>query len=95
MGTYKTMLSNWDHTQVQWFDSLKDMWDAEFANMPDADMQQHCEHIGLQLRNQLGMPIADINAEQSKFFKRHYKSNWYNQGPMVKEIDVIRRIEGW
>lgn len=95
MGTYKTMLSDWDHTQVQWFDSLKDLWDTEFSAMPEADMQQHCEHIGVQLRNQLGMPIADMSAEQSKFFKRHYKSNWYNQGPMVKEIDVIRRIEGW
>jgi hypothetical protein len=37
--------------------------------------------------------MLDENA--SKFFKRHYHSNWHNQGVMVREIDVIRRQEGW
>jgi len=32
---------------------------------------------------------------ESKFFKQHYRSNWYNLGVMVKEIDVIRQQEGW
>jgi len=32
---------------------------------------------------------------QSKFFKHHYRSNWHNKGIMVREIDVIREIEGW
>jgi len=27
---------------------------------------------------------------QSKFFKRHYRSNWRNQGPMVREIDILK-----
>jgi hypothetical protein len=32
---------------------------------------------------------------ESKFFKTHYRSNWHNQGGMVREIDVIRQQEGW
>lgn len=36
--------------------------------------------------------VADT---KSKFFKHHYRSGWHNQGVMVREIDVIRRQEGW
>ena len=32
---------------------------------------------------------------QSKFFKRHYLADKYNVDPLVKEMDVIRKIEGW
>ena len=39
------------------------------------------------------MPRYD--AEGSAFFKRHYRSNFHNMGPMVKEMDIIRRQEGW
>jgi hypothetical protein len=33
--------------------------------------------------------------EASKFFKHHYRSSWHNQGVMTREIDVIRKQEGW
>ena len=36
-----------------------------------------------------------LSPEQSKFFKRHYNADKYNHGPLVKEMDVIRKIEGW
>ena len=36
-----------------------------------------------------------MNKEQSKFFKRHYKADFHNLGPLVTEMEVIRRIEGW
>jgi hypothetical protein len=26
---------------------------------------------------------------------KHYRSNWHNQGVMVREIDIIRKQEGW
>jgi hypothetical protein len=38
--------------------------------------------------------ITVLGAE-SAFFKQHYRSNWHNQGVMVREIDVIRTQEGW
>ena len=36
-----------------------------------------------------------LSIEQSSFFKRHYNADKYNLGPLVREIDVIRKIEGW
>jgi hypothetical protein len=47
------------------------------------------------LHTQLGLPMIVMEAEQSEFFKRHYRSNWHNQGIMTREIDVIRKQEGW
>ena len=44
---------------------------------------------------QLDLPICMYGPEESKFFKFHYRSNWHNQGIMVREMDVIRRQEGW
>jgi hypothetical protein len=39
--------------------------------------------------------MAILEAEQSVFFKYHYRSDWRNRGVMVREIDVIRQQEGW
>jgi len=44
---------------------------------------------------QLDLPSVSYSPEQSKFFKQHYMSNWRNVGATVKEIDVIRKAEGW
>jgi hypothetical protein len=45
----------------------------------------HCQHIGDVLRTRLGLPIVDMDPEESKFFKHHYKSNFKNQGIMIRE----------
>jgi len=39
--------------------------------------------------------VAIFEADHSKFFKQHYRSDWNNQGIMVREIDVIKKQEGW
>jgi hypothetical protein len=41
------------------------------------------------------LPVAIFEAEQSRFFKQHYRSDWHNRGIMVREMDVIREREGW
>jgi len=51
--------------------------------------------IGEALQNQLDLPAMYMEPQQSSFFKQHYMSNWRNLGPTVKEIDVIRKAEGW
>jgi hypothetical protein len=81
LGTWMTMLNKeWDYRQVQDFDALAELW-KEFKN----DTPDHCTSIGNQLRQKLSLPIVDMDAEESQFFKTHYRSNWYNQGPMVRE----------
>lgn len=90
-GTYMTMLTNWDHTQVQDFDALADLWET----VKDSQPRILANQLGPELGTQLDLPMAILEAEQSAFFKHHYRSNWHNQGIMVREIDVIRKQEGW
>jgi hypothetical protein len=91
MGTYMTMLTEWDHCQVQNFDALEDLW----STVLDQDPELLANRIAEDLRTQLDLPVMTMFAEQSQFFKHHYRSNWHNQGVMVREIDVIRQQEGW
>jgi hypothetical protein len=91
MGTYKTMLTDWDYREVQWFDALEALWEDAFKRDPAEIIQAYQD----ALYTQLDLPMCMLNNQQSKFFKHHYRSNWHNQGVMVREIDVIRRQEGW
>lgn len=81
-GTVRTMLTDWDHEQVQWFDHLEQLWNEEYK---DINPWEKAEEWGKQLKTKLGMPITLLSAEDSKFFKHHYKSNFQNKGPMYRE----------
>jgi hypothetical protein len=91
MGTQWTMLSDWNHKQVQWFDTLEDIWNRMKEQDPVTIIERYADELNMQL----GLPMNLYTPEQSKFFKQHYRSNWHNRGPMIREIDVIRSIEGW
>jgi hypothetical protein len=86
-----TILTDWDHTNVQWFDNYLTMWDK----IKDEDPLELSESYGVELNTKLGLPMCALDGNQSKFFKRHYGADKYNLGPLVKEMDVIRKIEGW
>lgn len=90
-GTYMTMLTDWDYTEVQWFDNLKEIWEG----VDDEFNPDKFYNYGEELNSQLDLPIVSYSPEQSKFFKQHYMSDWRNKGATVKEIDVIRKTEGW
>lgn len=79
-GTMLTMCTDWDYKQVQNFDVLADLW-LQYEELG----QKEFEDMGQALRNVLGLPIVNMSAEDSQFFKHHYKSNFKNQGPMVRE----------
>jgi hypothetical protein len=91
LGTYMTMLTEWNPQNVQWFDNFVIMWE-EFESR---DPYEYAEKYGEELKLRLGLPICTLSPEQSAFFKRHYGADKYNRGPLVKEMDVIREIEGW
>lgn len=90
-GTYMTMLTNWDHKQVQWFDALAELWDT----VKDSQPRLLSNRLAEDLHTQLALPVAILEAEQSCFFKQHYRNDWHNRGIMTREIDVIRQCEGW
>lgn len=91
VGTYLTMLTDWDHKDVMWFDNFPILWEK----YQDHDPIIQGAFIGNELHDKLGLPVCTLSPDQSKFFKRHYNADKYNQGPLVKEMDVIRKIEGW
>jgi hypothetical protein len=81
-GTYMTMLTEWDYRVVQDFSALEQIWQNNGAEDQDTD---RCRELGDILRHQLGLPIVDMDPEESRFFKHHYKSQFINKGPMVRE----------
>ena len=91
MGTYMTMLTAWDHTQVQDFARLAELWNT----VKDSNPEILAGRVAEDLATQLNLPMTTIMSAESAFFKQHYRSNWHNQGVMVREIDVIRQQEGW
>jgi len=91
MGTYMTMLTAWDHTAVQDFDALAEL----FKTVENDQPRLVANRLATDLSTQLDLPMINLENEQSAFFKKHYLSNWNNRGVMVREIDVIRAQEGW
>jgi hypothetical protein len=91
MGTYMTMLTNWDYLQVQNFAALAELFETVKNDQPEIIANRLAD----ELATQLDLPMHMLTAEASRFFKHHYRSNWHNQGIMTREIDVIRTQEGW
>jgi hypothetical protein len=91
LGTYMTMLTEWDPKNVQWFDNYTVLWEEH----KHRDPEREATLLGISLSDKLGLPMCTLNNDQSKFFKRHYKADFRNLGPLVTEMEVIRKIEGW
>ena len=91
MGTYKTMLDDWDYRDVQSFSALDQLWET----IRYTDPAELIERYQDPLQTQLDLPMTMMSSTQSKFFKHHYRSNWHNRGVMTRELDVIRQQEGW
>lgn len=81
-GTYNTMLSDWDYTEVQDFQKLKDYWDNTVHKF---EIDSFVNLYNDELTKRLDLPIVNMDAEQSKFFKHHYNSQFKNKGIMCRE----------
>ena len=82
-GTQMTMLSDWDHREVQWFDALDTIYEEQFVDFDN--IESTIDMLGEQLNTQLDLPMLNLDADASTFFKQHYRSNWHNKGPMIRE----------
>jgi len=92
MGTYMTMITpQWDYRTVQNFAELEQLW----TTVQDSNPETLAGRVSEDLATQLDLPMNTVLGPESTFFKQHYRSNWHNQGVMVREIDVIRQQEGW
>lgn len=89
-GTHYLMLREWDHTEVRDFRQLDKLWELH-----KNDDEITCGRIAGELNQYLGTTILEFDDRQSKFFKEYLSKNWYNRGPMITEMSVIREQEGW
>jgi len=80
LGTYLTMLTDWDYRDVQDFNKLSELWQRY-----STDGSDECQSVGEILRKRLGLPIIDLDSEASKFFKHHYRTGFRNSDPMTRE----------
>lgn len=83
MGTYMTMLTVWDYRKVQDFAELESLWQTVKDHHPDLVGGR----VASDLASQLGLPMANFQAEESRFFKHHYSTHWKNTGIMKREIE--------
>ena len=63
MGTYMTMLTNWDHTQVQDFAALAELWKTVENDQP----RLIANRLADDLHSQLDLPMLIMEKEQSAF----------------------------
>ena len=83
LGTYLTMLTEWDYTDVQDFTKLQLLWDK--YSTEEYMHEEFTFEVDKALKTRLGLPITTLNAEQSRFFKHHYMSQFKNKGIMCRE----------
>jgi hypothetical protein len=81
LGTYMTMITDWDYREVQDFDALNKIWHQNKV----LNLVEECSEMSHTLSVKLGLPAPHFTADQSKFFKHHYKSVFKNRGPMYRE----------
>jgi hypothetical protein len=69
MGLHKTMLTDWDSSQVQDFDHLDYIYQSEVEN--HGNLQLYMQELGTDLVSKLRMPIdsTPFNAYQSQWIK--------------------------
>ena len=87
LGTYMTNLTNWDHIQVRDLEYINDLfyndvapkfkgngakcYKTKYSWDPDK-LKSGIYDLGVELKNELNFDIAEMDAEQSKFFKEAY-----------------------
>ena len=71
LGCYLTVCTEWDYTQVRDFEYLTDYWKK---NVVGIDLEDEVEGIGNNLRQNLNLEIAEMDANSSRFFKSVYQN---------------------
>jgi hypothetical protein len=72
-GLQRTLLTDWDHTQVQDFDLLDSIWEREIE--PLKEIAGYTQDLGLELRNRLCLAVEPepLSPAQSAWFKSVFR----------------------
>lgn len=83
LGTYLTLLRQWDYTKVHDFEELKSLWNSFSKDTDDANIS-----LGKTLKNKLNLYIVEFDKDQSEFFKYFYRDTHKNKDIMAYEKNL-------
>jgi hypothetical protein len=78
-GCYKTNLTSWDYVNVRDFKLLKEIFDEDLTGVNESNILGKINQYGTDLKNQLELDCADLDATASAFFKKVH-INQYRKG---------------
>lgn len=71
-GAYMTNCTDWDYTNVRDFEYLTEYWSKNYTGEITSEVKQKFGKYGNALQQDLGLEIANLDSDGSKFFKRVY-----------------------
>jgi len=71
-GCFLTNCTDWDYTQVRDFEYLTEQWDNHYSKIQNNDLISHIQEAGNILATDLGLEIALLDENSSRFFKKVY-----------------------
>lgn len=84
LGATMCNLTSWDHRQIGDYDWFSDFWEG----IKNDDPQTRMIEEGDKLRSMLGLEIADLDPDGSRFFKRTY----INPSRKALEVGYLRHL---
>jgi len=81
MGAHLALLTTQDHSIISYYDAMQEMWE----NISNNDPLASAIDIGKELKQKVGLDIALLSEEESKFFKRVYMNP---PRPWMPDLDI-------
>lgn len=69
LGCFMTNCTDWDYIQVRDFDYLNQYWRENVNSISELDLKNKIIDLGNTIRDKLHLSIAELDSNQSKFFK--------------------------
>lgn len=77
LAAYMLYIENFDHTQIADYDWFDTMWQQQLEVLNHGEYtESHSHKLMIDLRRQLGLPLAEFDSDQSIWFKHvHFSPN--------------------
>jgi len=73
-GCYLTNCVDWDYAQVRDFEYLTEQWDSKYSKISEDMLETEVKGLGNVLSRELGIDIALLDSDGSRFFKSTYRN---------------------
>jgi len=73
-GCYLTNCTDWDYANVRDFEYLTEQWKEKYSKITEEMLPYEITGLGVTLKEELGLEIADLDKHGSKFFRTVYQN---------------------